>query len=150
MPANNHSQKTELRKWIEGCFPQLMNRIPLKPVFMDFGSRKMLSSHKTPSLGEWLNSSGFPSFIGNPDVPDGFFACGIYSPAASESLLVMWKENNRYFWLYDRYALYIIRNSGYSIAETQKNLDVAISRWNKGERHVVFLMGSFQEVDSNC
>jgi hypothetical protein len=139
MHDNDQNSNKELRKWIEGFFPQLLNRIPSKPVFMNFGSHKLLSSHNLLSLGDWLTSSGFPRFLSDPNVPDDFFACGIYSPAASEASLVMWKENNRCFWLYDRNALYIVKDSWYSFAETQKNLDQALTRWNEGKQHVIFL-----------
>lgn len=133
----------KLKEWVVDFFPQLESRIPEKPVFMKSGSREMLSSHDLPLLSEWLISGGIPKFMGNSQVPNGFFACGIASPASSESLLVMWREGNRYFWLYDRYALYIVKDSINSIARTQGNLDRALKLWDEGEQYVIFLMGSF-------
>ena len=140
-------KRKELRDWLEGCFPKLNDRIPLNPIFSKFGNTEMLSSYDHPSLNEWLTSSGFPKFIKNPDLPDGYFTCGIKSPAVSESLIVMWKDNDRYFWLYDQYAMYITENSGLSVTLTQKNLDFAFVKWNEGKQHVIFLMGKFHEWD---
>jgi hypothetical protein len=139
--------ESELLEWIEGRFPQLTNRIPSHPVYMEFGSSRMFSSHDLRSLGNWLSSSGFPRFIRDPDVPDGFFACGISSPAVSESLHVLWKEGDRYFWLYDQYALYVVENSGVSISETRKNMDMALAKWNEGKQQVILLMGRIHEWD---
>ena len=144
---NNQERDNELRKWIEGHFPQLKSRIPQNPVYMDFGSRRMISSHNLPSLDNWLSSSGFPRFFKDPSVPDGFFSCGIYSPAVSESLLALWKEGDRYFWLYDQYVVYIVKESGVSIADTRKNLDLALAEWNNGKQHVILLMGKIYEWD---
>jgi len=141
------NREQELLEWIVNHFPQIEDRMPPKPVFMEFGGRRMFSSHDLPTLGDWLSSSGFPQFIKDPNVPDGFFACGIHSPAVSESLLVMWKEKDRYFWLYDMYVLYIAENSGLSVAATRNNLNLALARWNEGKQHVILLMGTFHEWD---
>lgn len=144
---NDQKREQKLLEWIVGHFPQIEEKMPPNPVFMEFGSRRMFSTHGLPSLGSWLSSSGFPQFIKDPDVPVDFFACGIHSPAVSESLLVMWKEKDRYFWLYDMYVLYIAENSGLSIAATRSNLDLAITKWNEGQQHVILLMGTFHDWD---
>jgi hypothetical protein len=59
----------------------------------------------------------------------------------------MWKEKDRYFWLYDMYVLYIAENSGLSVAATRNNLGQAIALWNEGKQHVILLMGTFHEWD---
>ena len=143
----NLHEKQKLREWVVNHFRQLEVGRPSNPVFMEFGGRRMFSRRDLPLLSDWLSSSGFPRFIKDPNVPDGFFACGIHSPAVSESLLVMWKEKDRYFCLYDMYVLYIAENSGLSVAATRNNLDQAITLWNEGKQHVILLMGTFHEWD---
>jgi hypothetical protein len=143
---NRKTPENDLRNWIEGCFPQIVKRIPRKPFFIDFGNVKLLSSHNIPDLYDFINSSGYIPFLKSKEVPDGFFACGIKSPAVSESVLIMWKEGNRLFWFNDQYALYIAR-SGDSIIETRSNLDEAIQLWKSGKQHVFSLLGQFFDHD---
>ena len=135
----------ELKEWLQHGFPQLESRIPENPVYKQYVSREIIASHDLPGLDDWLIAPGYLRFISNPDVPDGFVACGIYSPAVGESLLAMWREGDRYFWLYNQYALYIVKDSGQSIAKTQKHLDQALKLWDEGKQHVISLMGDIYE-----
>ena len=66
-------QEKMIKKWIENNFPVIGKKIPPNSVFSDFGSRKMISNHDLAGLGNWLSSSGFPRFVRDPEIPDGFW-----------------------------------------------------------------------------
>jgi len=138
--------ENDLREWIEGCFSGIDKRIPKKPVFVDFGDVKLLSSHNIPDWLDFINSSGYISLLKSPNVPDGFFLCAIKSPAVSESVVIMWKEENRLFWFNDQYALYILK-SNCSVENSQSHLDKALQLWDSGKQHVFSLMGKFYDHD---
>jgi hypothetical protein len=144
MPDN---EAYKLRKWVADCFPQLMERVPLCPFHLKFGNTEMFATHDIPELSKWIYSEGFPRFIRHPALPDGFFAYGISSRAVAEYLLAMWKKDGRYYWFYDRYVLYIIKDDPSSIARTRENLDKTLRLWDEGKTYVILIMSQSYDWD---
>ena len=129
---------------IEGYFPDLAGYIPRDlPLTTIEGGRfhDCVTTHPAIDFSRFVHSTGGTRFTSDPDVPDGFFACGaILVGATSEWLFVFWSRDGRRFWFYGRIVCFVA-TSNEPPEVFRAALRQALDRWDAGEPTVTVLHG---------
>jgi hypothetical protein len=134
--------------FITDHWPQLIRYIPESEVelYLDKISDGVridgYCNNEAAPLDHWVGRvvvlGMFPPFATDPEVPPGYFACGVHIRGnSSEYLFAMWERDGRRFWFYTRY--FSVGNpTGHSTSQAAEELDTALRRWEGGTASVMY------------
>jgi hypothetical protein len=129
---------------IGACLPELQGYLPEDVPLTTIQGGKFddcVTTHPSIDLHNWVHSTGGSRFTSDPDVPDGFFACGaILVGTTSEWLFAFWSREGRRFWFYGRIVCFVLAEPK-PPELFRAALRQALDRWDAGEPTVTVFHG---------